>query len=520
MGSGGNGWQGISDLAVVLALAVVVIAARMLLLYRQGSPEPDSLAMVSGMTMALRGAIPFRDAFLYGREGSPGMYLVGLFVYPLFSRDAAQLLPFLNGLVVLASVSMVWPAYRIARRILSPVLAALVVLIAMLAPAVWELSTYFHPEVPAVALLVWAVWLATPGRDGRVGTLRSALAIVAGVCALLCRFHVVFALPGLVLAALLSPARRRHVTMLAITTLAGGLIYAAIQSAASVSESGASGGFLGYVGMIVDMYRHGFSVAGLSRSAVWAAFGLGVATVLALPIAAFCNRGKTGGSTRHIWIGVVWALPSLLFWLPQPTPILRHYVLPALGLTYALAALLSASTHARRTVIVAAAILVANVALPEAAYRAYNATHAQTPKTPHGAPFYFHAAESRRIQRYADAARQVMFTQARDSAAGALIFGRWEGFAPILFDIVRESPDLRPMSKTTFFPSVQERRYATAAREYDFITYVYFEDPVLQAQARDLIRERVAAGYSVFVPRELVSGTHALETAGGPVIEY
>jgi hypothetical protein len=508
--------------AFLLGLGTIVLATRLALLYRHGSPEPDSLAMATGMTMALHGAIPWRDAFLYGREGSPGMFLVGRFVYPVFFREPGHLLPFLNAVTVLASVAMVWPAYAIARRFGSAWTAAALVLIAMVAPAVWELSTYFHPTVPAVALLLFAIHAGLDGGGSRASVVRSIAAVVLGAAAVLCRVHMLFALPGLIVAACLSTRRGRNLFLLATALALAGVGYAVLQTAVAKPESGASRGVVQYASMIVGMYAHGFSMAGLSRTVVWTVSGLGVATVAAIPWTLVAGRkpGDRGDRSRHAaLIGIAWALPSLLFWLPQPVPILRHVVLPTFGIALALAGPLN-RLPARQLLAAVLVIVAGNIAIPELAYRAYNARHPGATKTPHGAVFSFHEVMRARIDRFDRAASDVIRVTGSPGSGGAVVLAQWGAYAHVLYDLALANGGLRPVSTSSFFESVQDRRYRSGDRDFRFILYVYFEDPELKDQGVALIRNAVASGYGAFVPRELADGPLAGMLTGLPVHVY
>lgn len=493
-----------SDARIVVALCVLIFASRLPLLYHKSSPEPDSLVMAAGMTMAIRGDIPIREAFLYGREGSPGMYLLGCFVYPALSDDPSHLLSFLNWVVVLASAAMAWPVYRIGRRHFSQPIAAVLAVTSLLAPAAWELSTYFHPEIPAAAFLLFAIWAALGASDSRHRALRSAIAVLLGVAAFLCRFHVLFVLPGILLAALLSPRRRYYAGLLIAAGATGAAAYAALQSLASGPERSTATGFLGYVSMIVEMYAHSFSLPGLTRSTTWAAFGVGIATALTVTAGLLLSPRdrRSAPFWRITLIGLAWLVPALLFWLPQPTPLLRHYVLPAFGLVFVLGAFLDAMPR-RAGFAVACLVAVLNIATPEIAYRAYNARHPASPKSPHGAIFYQHHAVQAQIDRFAAASAGVTKALVSDSRAGAVIFVRWDGYAHILFDLARDHAGTRPLSTSTFFPGVQRRDYAVGDREVVFINYVYFEDPELRTQSSELLQRMSASSYVLFIPNEI-----------------
>jgi hypothetical protein len=247
-------------------------------------------------------------------------------------------------------------------------------------------------------------------------------------------------------------------------------------------------------------------VPGLGRSVVWAAFALGVGTIAAVVI--FLFRRPIGVSRRLFWLGIAWAAPAVLFWLPQPTPILRHYVLPALGLALACGAGISKINTKRTLLIVATVVIIANVALPEFLYRVYNARHPEDPKTPHGAVFYNHTVMNEQIARWDKGADAVLAaTHESSDRAGAVAFAQWAGFAQILYRVTLANESLHPVSKESFYPTVQRRVFAATDRSYEFINYVYFNDEALLDRAATYVSERKRADYAVFMQQELATGT-------------
>jgi hypothetical protein len=223
---------------------------------------------------------------------------------------------------------------------------------------------------------------------------------------------------------------------------------------------------------------------------------------------------------RPVIIGIIWALPSVLFWLPQPVPIARHYVLPAFGLALSVATGLPVLFTKRHMVAAMAAIIAATILIPEISYRAYNARHADRIKTPHGAPFYSHEVAQRQLARFDRLADAVAIATATPGCKGVVVFARWDAYAHLIYALSASQPDLRPVSTSLFFESVQDRRYRTARHEYEFIHYVYFDDPELRRRGLDYIRDAAMSAHAVFIPRELADGSLSGIPGGIPVQTY
>lgn len=489
-------------------------------MYGGSSPEPDSLAMVSGMTMTIRGDVPLRDALIYGREASPGMYLVGCFVFPLLFRDPSDLLPFLDWMTVIASAAAAWPLFRLARLFLTPMLASAIATVGLLAPTVWEASTYFHPEVIAATMLLLAIATAVGEPGLKPSVRRTAVAVALGAVSILVRTHVLFVWPGLFLGALLAKQRRHYLTVLATTTACGLGMFAIFQAAfPQLGDSGA-GGTVRFVQMIANVYFHAFSLNGMLRSLVWAGFGIGVATcVLALGELLSPTRRRTMVSWRSTLVGITWSLPFFIYWLPQPLPILRHYVLPSFGILLVLAAFMS-RLPARTAPWVAVAVAVLNFSVPEIAYRVYNSRNGEAPKTPHGAIVYQHSVMQERIRRFEEAGRALSADLNTDTSNGVIVFTQWESYTHILYYLTQNFDDIRPLATTSFFPGVQRRDYTLLGRTVSMINYVYFEDPELQRRGLKVIRDGISNGYTVFLPKELAEGSFAAALSGVNVTTF
>jgi hypothetical protein len=165
----------------------------------------------------------------------------------------------------------------------------------------------------------------------------------------------------------------------------------------------------------------------------------------------------------------------------------------------------------------AAAIVAGNVLVPEAAYRWHNSSHPSDPKYPHGAVVYGHEIAQRRVDRFTRLADSVEETLHRAGVDSVLVFARWEAYAQLLYALSQSDAGLTPESRTTFFPTVFDYRYAVGDDELRIIHYVYFEDPRLVRDGARLIR---SYSPSVYLPKELVDGSLGVQLGEVAVASY
>lgn len=508
---------------------LLVFTTRAAFVYHGGMPEPDSVVMAAGMAKGMMPGVGLGDATLYGRQLSPAMYALVDAVYPVFFDTPGHLIAFLNWMAVLAASLMVLPLVAVLRRHMPDHAAAGVVLLAAFSPVVWEWGTYFHPLVPAVLLLLLGIAAAGRVRATAPGLAWMAVVLLCAAAAMIVRAEVLFVVPAIFFWSLVAPgARRRRIAVVTSAVVVALVCYGLVLRALPASTESPSHGLRGYVAMIYSMYLGGFSLAGLTRSATWAVLAIGVATLAVacrgLIADAIRSARRSAGATRwgegHALVAsaLVWIFPSVVFWLPQPTPIMRHYVLAALGLAWLVGYLVLRPLTPRRAFAVVAVVVAVNLGLPESAYRVYNSTHPGHAKFPHGAFFYEQQAERAEIARHA-AMAEVVVDDAR--GAGTAVLVNWTGYAYVLYRVYAGAHDVEHVSLERPNPNVSCERFRVDGADLLVVQAIRLAPGNPPARAvRDCLDVAVDRGMRVIVPAEAASAGFTGAGLGTEVVTY
>jgi hypothetical protein len=248
--------------------------------------------------------------------------------------------------------------------------------------------------------------------------------------------------------------------------------------------------------------------------------GMGVMT---LAVCAWGMRQRVHGYRRLLTAALAWSLPSMIFWLPQPTPINRHYLLATMGIVAIAGVLMLLRLSIRRMVTVTIAVAALNLVVPEFAYRMYNASHALASKTAHGSFFYYHSAAARQIEKDEQVAHRIATcgaTNAAESSPHSCALVRWEEFAHVAYALSVSGRRVTPAAVTTVLPGGGGRdvRFKVDDGEVRLITYVYFEDEDLREKVSAILEESLRARYCLFAPGELCARVPELQ-AMGPAIQ-
>lgn len=508
------------DTRAIVLLTTLVLATRIPLVYHGGMGEPDSVAMAAGMAKGMTTAANMSDTFVYGRQVSPGMYLFTGFVYPKLFADPRHLIAFLNWFSVASFALMMWPLYALFRRSMPVHAASFAILLAAFSPLVWESSTYFHPLIPACLLLLISLVCGRHiGRSAR-GIAYLAMAAATAAAAFLIRTEVIFVAPALVVGALVSKRKLRNTVLTCSLGAWTALVYVAVQRVLPGAVETSSHNIASYVRMTWGLYSSGFSIPGLTRSVTWAVLGIGVGALAAAAwgvLGWFRARPVGGGALAT---ALVWVLPAVLFWLPQPIPILRHYFLSTLGVAWLVGALALSRVSKRRAAAVAAVVALASLVVPEAAYRSYNATQPESAKEPHGAFFYYHGRTTARIARYRSLARELVEAVRNDPPGAAVLVG-WEGFAYILDEIYTNTRGAVRLSRVPDNPNVTYERYAFDGGELRVIRAIRVTEGALPTEiVRELATRAREEGFRVFLPAEMATVGLSSDVLGFDVTTY
>jgi hypothetical protein len=488
----------------LILLVLVALVTRAIFIYRNGTPEPDSTAMIAGMALGMSGHVSPGDAILYGRHVSPGMHELATRVFPALHVPPQHLLPILNWFTVICASLCVWPLYIFMRHHLARAGALACAGIWMFTPLVWESGTYYHPLVPATLLLLLSLLCARHIRLSDRGLLWAALTVALAASAFILRVEIVVVWPALLVWTLTSRRRARDTALLLTISVCAAVSYLLAQRALSGATPIAASGVGVFLDSITRRYLHSANLAGLPRSAAWMVFGMGVGALAACAVglARFLRTRLSRNQARLVAAALAWALPSMLFWLPQPTPILRHYFLATVGIAVLLGIVLLARTSGRKLWLAAALIAAANLGVPEVFYRAY-AARSPAPKTPHGAFFFYHQKANTTIERNHGIAREILSCKRDGVTARSCSLVRWELFAHLAYAAAVTRERVEPVPIDTIFPGVRYIRFRFEGGEARFIDYVYFEDDSLRTMAADMMRAAQAEGYCLFAPQSL-----------------
>jgi hypothetical protein len=211
----------------------------------------------------------------------------------------------------------------------------------------------------------------------------------------------------------------------------------------------------------------------------------------------------------------------MIFWLPQPTPINRHYLLATMGIVVVLGVLLLSRLSGRRLLALTMGMASLNLLVPDLAYRAYNARHA--PKTAHGSFFYYHSMASRQIETDARDARRIATCNtagATQSSPRSCALVHWEEFAHVAYALSVSGRRVTPGPVTTVFPGVRDVRFNVDDGEVRLVSYTYFEDQDLRNRVAAILHESQRDGYCLFAPNELRERVPELRALGTALQGY
>jgi Dolichyl-phosphate-mannose-protein mannosyltransferase len=487
------------DLLTIAVLVAMVFVARLLFLYHDATPDPDSLMMAAGMAIDLTSDLPRGDTLLYGRHVGPGAFIAMRYTYPLFFDEPSHVVAFLNASAVVLSTLTAIPLYLLARRRLARAAAAGAVAVWALNPVAWESGTYFHTVVACTFLLLVAMECACRVDATRKGRAWYAATALVAMAAFVTRTEIVFAFPAL-LVWTLSSKRPRRDTLLFLSIAAFALAaYALVFVLFSSDTTIPSGGFRAYF----RWYATHFAPREWVRSTTWAVLSLGVASLAAVAL-ALARRPRAGpdpARLRGVVFGLAWVLPSFLFWVLTPVPVLRHYYLATLGVAWLFGVLVLQRARPRRAMALAAGVVALNLALPEALYAGYRALSGVR-KTPHGTFFSAHAYWNARISRFVRLRQEAVSCAPERplQSPDVLAVITWEGAAHLIYQLGASGYRVDRVAKESIYPGVHVVDFAVGTGGLRIVQYIYFEDPVLRLRVAGLVEEARLGGRCVVVP--------------------
>ncbi len=480
------------DAGIALALALIAFLARALFLYRDAMPDPDALMMAAGMAIDLNGDLPRGDALLYGRHVSPGAAFLVRALYPLLFDDARSMVACLNWGTAILSALTASTVFVLARRYLPRAAAVGAAAVWITNAVAWESGTYFHTIVPSTFLLLLAMVLAFRIGASTRGAAWYAATAVCASAAFLVRTEIVFAGPALLVWTFTSPRARRDTLVLASLAAVVVGVYALVLAAIARESTVPSGGFRAYT----SWYAASFSPRGMDRTVVWAALSLGVASLAAVAWAGLRRRAPRGQG-RLVAFALAWVLPSAIFWMLAPVPVLRHFYLATVGVAWLVGAVVL--HDARRAIVLAAAIAALNLALPEAFYAGVRAATGVA-KAPHGTFFSAHSYWSRRVAGFVALRERTGACLDASATQSEAAFVTWEAAAHVIYRLGVSGRRVHRIVKEKAGGSVDLVRFDFDGGSLQIIQYIYFDDPAVQERVRAMVDAARARGDCVAVP--------------------
>jgi hypothetical protein len=469
--AGAQPFDSTGDRFIPALLLVFAFLTRAAFWNRFGSGDADSMVVAAGMARSLSPGVSFADSLLYGRQISPGMYLLFRAVAPWFAGRPDHVLPVLNAFGLLAGTALAWPLYAFYRRWFAPAVAAGCTVLVLTAPLVWEVGTYFHPVVPAMLLLL--LCLMTAERIARTprGIACGLLTLALGTAALLLRAEVALALPALVFWALRSTRARRNLLLLCgLTAIAGAAFYTIVHALAA----GATGRPTTLADYVRDFAQSYFRMRPLRRTLFWSILAIGMGNLLlaALGLArarrreaaphapgaratgdagsgAYSVSGAPTGSGRtpdapspsDLGPALLWAFVPVVFWFPNPVFLMRHFLLVVPAVAWIVGETLLAHSRVRWLALWIAVAAVGNVTVPEVVYGVAHRVQAGSARWPHGSFFSHHRAMTRSAARSCQLVAQLERLASGRTAAGdrtaaplrMLVQASWGAYGYVLY---------------------------------------------------------------------------------------
>jgi len=499
---------------VVFFLVVLTFISRALFIYKNGMGDADSVAIAAAMARLYSGdADILKDAVLYGRQLNPGVYLLLNPFYRTIFNSPSSMIPFLNWLSVLTASLSVIPLYVLFRKVLDNVTSSLCILLVVFSPLVWEAGTYFHPIAPASFFLFLSIVTAAKISTSFKGILYYLATVIFATLSIITRVEVLIAVPAVLLYILLSRRRKSGLTIFMSVFLPACIIYIFAVSSIKGSQGLQRAGFIGYINFFTKSFVSTFSTKGLIRSVPWAVMGVGTGTILVCCISLLyllqgrlLPRFDEYRVKAFIAAAVVWAIPFLTLWIWQPVPILRHYFLavPALVL---IAGFYLQQVSRRRLVLLVTFVFILNLALPEFMYRGYNSAHPGKEKEPHGAFFYYHERNCRRIARYLVLQKEVIQSAESSRKTGStdtlLVPANWEMFAYLLYGMA-QTGELERLPDGVSARGFKVRNYRLHNLAIRIERVPVFSFRVIPEVIGDILSEAAMEGYRVVVPVEVL----------------
>lgn len=354
----------------LLAVPAILYAAAVLPYVYQGVVgEPDLERMVLGVIYGASTGLHAAANFHYGYLVSFGYYAALYHFLPTsVLLNSAALIPVINYLGYVSAVAAIGMLALYTAKLYGARTAFATCMIFGFSPLFLDIGTSGHPQIPGMALLLLGAWLLTFATEEetrvgyRVSAASAALAVM--ITALCVRNDVALVFPFITIA---SPARgassvrtwvRASGLRLAVLAVAV-VIYVVIES--NVHHD--NGGNADFVSTFFATFYNPRTVP---RGLAAFLLSTGIATIICVAALLASRATRRLAPLDLAALGLL-ALPTLIFWLPNPTPP-RHLLAAVLAVAMFIA--LVSSRMARPQYVLALAILLplGNQALAEASH--------------------------------------------------------------------------------------------------------------------------------------------------------
>ncbi len=478
-----------------LLIAAIFLSLQILLGY-SSVVEPDSVRMSYGLAHAIRSGEGLGARDLYGRAVSFGYYALFLVMPRGLLSDPARLSLLMNWLSMLSVAGSFVPLVLWMSRLWGPAMAVAAAVLLATSPVLLEIGGYGHPAGPAFLCsnLALAFFLCGFAPRATGGWWSLAAAVVAALAAAILRATSMVLLPLLPLLGIMIARDTALVTRRAanLRIVGGGVLVAvvtigtflalqskvmAIAPERMVPVPGSTLEGAVSAGALLKEHLAPIGARPFLKGVVAWATGLGPLLLVLGGIGVLTAiRRRDWAFSFAAWAVLV---PSLILWLPNPTPS-RHFHSTFLVLVPAALIWIRVRFGSDRFALVAVLLVVLNIAsmamLRPAIVASYNFAfakvlpHRVSTRVPLGDPITNRIWVRRRVDLELAYARQLASTAERR----VLVFGSPVALR-LLYEIVTRSPDY--ILDYEYRHGAVIVRAVTAVTEYWIYEYVGGESP-------------------------------------------
>jgi len=328
-----------TNIGIFFLWSAIFILTRIFFLYYPFHGEPDVYRMSMGIHYNLLTGEGLFGSFLYGKSFSFGYYFTVfkiISVFPFFLKNLELLfiiITLVSSFLIIFFIINLFSRFSPSKLHLNIFLALWI-----LSPVWWECTTYSHPIVPATALsLAGAICLKNAYNN--ISWKKSLIYFVFSCLLFFISFsfraEVMLVTPALFLLCVESARKDKSKLLLSVVSiLLAGIIFFIFQnylirlSATPTSDTLQKVSFSSFT-LLFNFLKHFASFTKVTKGIIAVIFAFGIVSIFFVPLGLYSAIKK--GYYRYLIIMFLFIIPSLLFWLPNPTPF-RHFLLVIIGL--------------------------------------------------------------------------------------------------------------------------------------------------------------------------------------------